>query len=360
MTNLRSILALGIMLVLSSSSAWAQDTGMQSPHGDWITDLVCADCHSQTAWSPLAESPNFDHAEDGGFELIAAHSQTNCASCHDQLHFSPPILEVRQCADCHTDVHAGKLIQSCDTCHNNSSFLEVDGYSIHQQTEFPLMGTHEVIACESCHTDHFGGAYFGEAATCITCHESDYSVSTVLPHAENGFSESCETCHTQFIWQDAIFPDHALVANGFELIGAHDFAGCESCHLQPSFELVYEAQGQNDCIACHESDYQKEHGGSGYPTQCLECHNQENWDGAGRFDHDGPFFPIYSGAHKGEWNGCVDCHQAAPIMTSFTCISCHEHNQPDMDGEHDDVDDYVYESLACLSCHPTGREEDND
>ena len=31
-----------------------------------------------------------------------------------------------------------------------------------------------------------------------------------------------------------------------------------------------------------------------------------------------------------------------------------------MDDEHDDELDYVYESLACLSCHPDGEEDDDD
>ena len=269
-----------LLLLLFSGNVQAQISGEQSPHGDWVTELVCANCHSSTAWTPLKENPEFDHTTNGGFELLAAHVKATCASCHENLNFVPPKIDVRQCVDCHLDVHAGKLVQSCETCHNSSSFYEIDGYNIHLQTNFPLLGAHEVIACENCHNDHFGGAYFGEFATCISCHESEYSASVVLPHAENGFSENCETCHSQFVWQDAIFPDHELISNGFELVGAHKFAGCESCHVQPSFQLVFQAQGQNDCFACHESDYNKEHNRGNTPIFCLQCHNQNSWDGA--------------------------------------------------------------------------------
>jgi hypothetical protein len=40
----------------------------------------------------------------------------------------------------------------------------------------------------------------------------------------------------------------------------------------------------------------------------------------------------------------------------FSCLTCHEHNQSEMDDEHDDVPGYVYESTACYGCHPTGEE----
>jgi hypothetical protein len=280
MRNRAHVIRTLLLLLWISSPARAQVSGQQSPHGDWITDLSCTSCHAENAWKPLKEKPDFDHGTDGKFELLAAHSTAACTSCHASLQFSPPLPDVRQCADCHVDVHAGKLIQSCETCHNSRSFLEVDGYGIHQQTDFPLLGAHEVISCDSCHNDHFGGAYFGQLAACISCHEADFTVSTAVPHLENGFSENCETCHTQFLWADAVFPNHAEIANGFDLVGAHDFAGCESCHVQPSFQLVFDAQDQNDCFACHESDYNREHRRGDTPILCLQCHNQDSWHGA--------------------------------------------------------------------------------
>ena len=349
----------GVSMLVLAMPASAQQSSVLSPHGEISAEISCQDCHSSQSWSPMREDAPFDHGFDTGFPLLAAHETVQCINCHEALVFADPALDGDACQSCHVDVHDGKLAANCATCHNERSFTEVDGFRIHQDSDFPLLGSHEVIACESCHNDNHGGLYFSDALDCASCHQDAYDNTTILPHAENGFSLDCETCHTQFVWPDAIFPDHALLANGFELIGAHEFAGCESCHTSPGYELIFDAAGQNDCIACHRSDYDEEHAGSGTPYECLLCHNTNDWDDTRRFDHDATFFPIYSGTHRGEWNGCVDCHQAAPVMTSFTCVSCHEHSQDRMDREHDDVRGYIFDSAACLSCHPDGREDDD-
>jgi hypothetical protein len=69
------------------------------------------------------------------------------------------------------------------------------------------------------------------------------------------------------------------------------------------------------------------------------------------------YFPIYSGKHKNEWDQCNECHTNPSNYAVFTCIECHEHNnQNDVDNDHNGVNDYVYESSACLSCHPDGND----
>jgi hypothetical protein len=42
----------------------------------------------------------------------------------------------------------------------------------------------------------------------------------------------------------------------------------------------------------------------------------------------------------------------------FNCLGCHEHSMSRMNGAHDDVRGYVYDSNACYNCHPTGVGED--
>ncbi len=95
------------------------------------------------------------------------------------------------------------------------------------------------------------------------------------------------------------------------------------------------------------------HTAAGFPTTCMDCHTTTAWVPS-TFDHDGQYFPIYTGEHAGEWTLCADCHQIPNNFAVFTCISCHEHNQLDMDDKHQNVQGYIYESGACLSCHPDG------
>src|SRR5690606_30350881 len=132
--------------------------------------------------------------------------------------------------------------------------------------------------------------------------------------------------------------DHNTTTD-FDLVGAHVSLPCAACHVVPGFGLIFVPSGQNDGFACHQTEHEDEH--PGFPTNCLECHTVDTWDGA-EFEHD-QYFPIYSGEHEGEWDSCQTCHTQQGNFGVFTCFSCHEHNREDMDDEHDDVGGYVYE-----------------
>ena len=112
------------------------------------------------------------------------------------------------------------------------------------------------------------------------------------------------------------------------------------------------------CVSCHQADYNGTtnpgHQSAGFPTDCASCHTTATWQGA-KFDHDGPFFPIYSGSHRGRWNSCSDCHTVVSDLRQFSCLTCHEHNKTEMDSKHRGRSGYQYVSTACLSCHPSGR-----
>jgi hypothetical protein len=88
-------------------------------------------------------------------------------------------------------------------------------------------------------------------------------------------------------------------------------------------------------------------------AQCLFCHPAGE---KGDFlEHDALFFPIFSGAHREKWDTCNECHTDPNNRKLFTCFTCHEHNQQEMDSKHRDERDYVYDSAACYDCHPQGR-----
>ncbi|MEJ2341534.1 MAG: hypothetical protein P8Y10_04960, partial [Gemmatimonadales bacterium] len=213
-----------------------------------------------------------------------------------------------------------------------------------------LVGAHVPLTCESCHgpdNELLFPAPSGQD-DCVACHQSDYDDQ----HAGTGFATTCLDCHTVDSWQGVVF-DH-LQTSGFDLVGAHVSLTCGDCHDANNDLLFPAPSGQDDCVACHQSDYDGQHAGTGFATTCLDCHTVDSWQGA-VFDHDGQFFPIYSGKHQGRWSDCATCHTVPGDFSSFSCFNCHEHNRTDTDRDHSEVNGYVYQSTACLSCHPDGN-----
>jgi hypothetical protein len=318
---------------------------LKNPHGSFQAE--CGLCHGASAWSPAQISPRFDHGRLG-FELGGAHAAAACGACHGSLDFKQ---SATQCAGCHEDIHRGEMGVDCARCHTARSFIDRTAMSrAHQLTRFPLTGSHVMVDCESCHPGVAQGhlQFVNTRADCESCHLEDYRTA-VPDHSAGGFSLRCEMCHSTMTWSSARF-DH----NGtdFPLTGAHRTLSCQSCHGGG----VY-AGTNPDCASCHRTDYDQttnpSHSAAGFPLECASCHSTSTWDGA-RFDHDQAFFPIYSGAHRGRWQSCAECHTNPASYAQFTCFQCHEHNQPDTDDHHQEVANYVYDSQACFTCHPRG------
>jgi len=501
--NLRYGLLVLCLVAVWAPPAFGQETGDR--HGTFTIDVDCSDCHRAETWTTLLDSLRFDHSRQTRFPLTGAHTTVTCATCHLGTRFDAPKLEPNDCASCHVDIHQGEFSDRCVDCHSTTSFQDVEGRALHNQTRFPLTGAHAQISCQSCHrteergafsvldtdcaschepdyeaahgtagfpttceschntlawaatapldhaalsngftllgahaslactdchreptfqpvfattdpddcftchqqdyeqqhagtdfpttcttchgTETWGGPTFDHAsvangfdlvgahtgldcaachnpppdftpiftpadeADCLTCHEPDYQQQ----HAADGFPTTCLTCHNTDDWQDATL-DHAALSNGFALIGAHTGLDCAACHgPPPDLVPLFNPQDQDDCLTCHQNDYQQQHAGSGFPTTCLSCHDNNAW-GQTNFNHDGDYFPIFNGRHEDEWNTCMDCHTDPGNFTLFSCIDCHEHNRPDTDDEHDEVSGYVYQSSACYACHPTGED----
>ncbi|MCB0547268.1 MAG: hypothetical protein KDD19_06730, partial [Phaeodactylibacter sp.] len=182
-------------------------------------------------------------------------------------------------------------------------------------------------------------------------HADDYNQTTNPNHSAVQFPTDCATCHTETAWVPSTF-DHNTI---YPIRGAHIAIAndCDACHNGDY------SNTPNTCYGCHAGDYNQtnnpSHSAAGFPTNCESCHSETAWIPA-EFNHDGMYFPIYSGKHQGEWNDCVDCHTTPGNYSSFSCIDCHEHNNPQqLANEHDEVSGYIYESNACFSCHPTGN-----
>lgn len=303
----------------------------------------CEGCHrvTSTSWT----GANFRH---DSFALRGGHLQVSCDSCH---HGGQYRGTSRDCVGCHrpdyersrdpNHVSSG-FPTTCQSCHSESAWRPASGID-HNQTRFPLTGAHGAVPCARCHV---GGRYAGTPTDCYSCHETNYRGAP--NHA--GFPHDCQSCHTTTAWKPANF-DHNRT--NFPLTGAHQRTACDRCHPTGRY-----AGTATDCYSCHRSNYDAtsnpNHRSSSFPTQCESCHNTTAWRPAS-FDHDGRYFPIYSGKHRGRWSSCGDCHLSAGNYRAFECIFCHPHSdKAQTDSKHREVSGYRYESASCYRCHPRG------
>ena len=324
---------------------WQGTTAPNHQSAGFPTD--CSLCHSTSLWDPST----FNHALTL-FPLTGAHRLIPCEACHgDGIWDGKPT----DCWSCHsgdfngtTNPHHGPahFSHDCTTCHTNTSW---DGASYnHNQTAFPLTGAHQAALCSDCHAD---ALYDGKSTLCFSCHESEWQGTTAPDHQAANFPTDCSLCHSTSVWDPSTF-NHANTQ--FPLTGAHVDAECNDCHG----DGVYDGK-PTDCWSCHASDFNgttdPNHQTLHFPHACESCHSTDHWDGA-TFDHDGPYFPIYTGAHRNRWSSCATCHTNPNDYHDFTCLSCHPHdNRQETDNHHNEEPGYQYESHACYNCHPRGR-----
>ena len=334
------------LILLSGLTASLQ---AQSPHGPDLK-ASCGDCHSSFSWEIEVgrDTLLFDHAQTA-FPLIGQHAIADCRACHQTLVFpeaSPGWIS------CHTDMHRTTVGSDCARCHTPQNWLVDNITDLHYDNGFPLLGAHAVLDCDECHFSESALEFNRIGNDCVNCHLDEFSATTNPNHANAGFSTDCTVCHNidGFDWSSK-FINHDF----FPLDKGHDISDCAQCHAGGNFSNT-----PTGCFACHQQDYESalnpNHQQSNFPTSCTDCHTTDvGWMPAEYAQHD-PLFPIYSGRHEGEWNDCVDCHTSQGNFRAFSCVDCHEHDNPsEMADKHDEVADYVYESNACYACHPKGE-----
>ena len=237
----------------------------------------------------------------------------------------------------------GKLAIPCKDCHTTSSFKEVQ--FAHEQTGYALSLPHQKATCTDCHNiQNFRDAQ----KECITCHQDVHQAK---------MGTKCSECHQETAPNWITFDIEEIHAKtAFPILGRHALLDCQSCHTTLPFGDIRLAV--NSCETCHQQDFldagSPNHISAGFSTNCDECHQMNGWQPANLPDHDGLFFPIYSGEHSGTWNNCKTCHNVPDNRKIFTCVDCHEHDQPTMDPKHQGIPGYNFNSKDCLLCHPTG------
>ena len=311
----------------------------------------CEDCHLVT--SSTWRGARFSHP--ASFPLAGGHARLACARCHTGGSYAGT---PSACVSCHQQDYAATSAPShtaagfpttCESCHTIQGWRPAT--FDHNQTRFPLEGAHLQVACDRCHVN---GVYRGTPRDCFACHQSDYAGAANPNHQASGFPTQCQNCHNANAWRPANF-DHNQTR--FPLTGAHRQVDCSRCHEGGRYQGT-----PTDCYACHQSEYAStsdpNHQASGFPTQCQACHTTSAWRPAS-FDHDGRYFPIYSGTHRGQWSSCADCHVNPGNYRAFECIRCHAHsNQAEVNADHDEVSGYSYRSSECYRCHRDGVAED--
>lgn len=306
----------------------------------------CEGCHTTTQWT----GASFNH-DATAFPLTGAHRATTCTGCHaDGVFKGKPTA----CASCHQGDYSGttrpphgpsNISLLCQSCHTTTQWAGAP-YN-HAATAFPLTGAHLTATCQDCHAD---GVYRGKPQTCVTCHDGDWSATTNPHHAAAGFVTQCQNCHSTTRWQGGTY-NHSATA--FPLTGAHIPTPCISCHANKVYKGL-----PATCVSCHLTDYNTTtnpaHGAASLPTTCQSCHTTTQWTGA-TFNHDGAWFPIYSGKHRGKWTRCSDCHTNPGNYKVFTCFTCHPHSdKAKTDGDHRGRSGYAYDPIKCYACHPKG------
>jgi hypothetical protein len=215
----------------------------------------CDTCHSAKEWKATI----FRHDRDTSFVLKGKHAQAQCDACHriELGNIYEHKLET-ECVACHKndDKHKGQIGNKCASCHNETRWQ--DAPFDHNQSRFPLTGSHARAECKECHRTP---AFHDTPSNCNGCHEKD-------DKHKGRFGTKCANCHYTGTWKSWDF-DHDKTQ--FPLTGAHKKATCYDCHTGP---LDGPEKPGRMCISCHFKD--DVHDG-GFGAQCDRCHVTSEW-----------------------------------------------------------------------------------
>jgi hypothetical protein len=255
-------------------------------------------------------APKFDHLTTG-FELLDAHLNVPCESCHVGAVFKGT---PRDCASCHS---RGARITA--TFKSPTHVLSTD-------------------RCDACHTavawqpasrfDHQE-----VRGSCVTCHNSVIAQGKSASHIAS--SNQCDACHSVFGWTPVVRFDHSQITgncaschNGTIATGKPGnhiptTDGCDTCHSTSAWVPANGMHTGNisNCYACHNGSIAtgKSSTHIASSNQCGACHSVTAWN------------PVVTVDHTQVQGSCASCHNgtaaaglpANHFPISEDCGVCH-------------------------------------
>ncbi|MCC7071388.1 MAG: hypothetical protein IT383_08700 [Deltaproteobacteria bacterium] len=366
----------------------------------------CLRCHPN---GQGAEITRAEHDEHFPIERTTAHGLVRCGECHLRENQRAVVT----CTGCHRDTdedgqedhslpamleaHGAEMADlgyawrtgECLDCHERS---QVPGTIVH--APFPIAldqvngEDHDDVKCAECH----GGKGDRKDLTCTECHAATDDGSDTLhgelamftAHADGNVpgyqfvSRSCFLCHKQSqvpgtFEHDEYFPIGDGSEHDLDTVVDDDpadaFPGvlvqCSSCHEDNRTDQV-------SCTTCHvHTQPIADPAHAGFPDYrfddeaCVFCH----LGGVRRFDHAGASpFPVTTAGDSHllddvataavDGLSCGQCHASVTDRHEMRCATCHDHDQPTALSQHGTEMSrfgYVWESNACLACHPVSQ-----
>jgi hypothetical protein len=283
-------------------------------------------------------APKFDHLTTG-FELLDAHLNVPCESCHVGAVFKGT---PRDCAACH---NRGARITA--TFKSPTHVLSTD-------------------RCDACHTavawqpasrfDHQE-----VRGSCATCHNSVIAQGKSATHIAS--SNQCDACHSVFGWTPVIRFDHSQISGNCASCHNGSIAtgkpgnhipttdGCDTCHSTSAWVPANGMHAGNisNCYACHNGSIAtgKSSTHIASSNQCGACHSVTAWNPAVTVDH------------TQVQGSCASCHNgtaarglpANHFPISEDCGVCHLSTTAFGPGTKMNHTGIV---SNCSSCHETG------
>jgi len=298
----------------------------------------------------------FDHLTTG-YELLNAHLNVPCESCHVGAIFKGT---PRDCASCHSrgsriaaTVKPQNHVMSssqCDACHTTVAW-NLSSQFDHSQVQ----------------------------GSCATCHNGATAQGKSPSHISS--TMECEACHSVFAWKPVIRVDHTQVNGACQTCHNGSVAtgkpsnhvpttdSCDNCHSTLAWKPanVMHSGNISNCVACHNGAIATGKSATHMPTsdQCGACHSVVVWNPVITVDHtqvNGTCVTCHNGTlatgkpsnHPVTDNNCGNCHSTAAFLPAnvshngitSNCVQCH--NGTTATGK---PGNHIKTSDSCQACH---------